>query len=1815
MKTEISRDSHQPNKRYSGVYQQQGRMLTDADWNELVEILKGRLNESLKDVVGSNEGGIGGTPRHRALKIVDDGGIKIHPGHVYVNGVAAQLPGDTDIVYDAQLDFPSPPTLPNNYVLYADVWERTVTHLMDEHLRDKGLHGADTCTRKQAMVQVKGCPNTVDPEQPEQNPAKGDAELTVTLLAKTTQPDPCDPCVSELDVESKIGNYLFRVEVHDVKGDASNPSEITMKWSSENAAEQFKASATKEEMPVGYVDNKYVYELFNETSEKHLGVHLVTDTAFPVRDILRKDYPATVPAGFDFVRRWDGYATFRWNTTNLEWGLHEDDGVSEGFKITEDSSSTKADKVLKLDSVELKQQLLNRIVSEPVTSDSLVAASLTINLVDIGNANSSAKEKAVAINNASASVTAMANTMLEGSAPSEKGKIEAGQLKINGEDIVLASVPDNVNSQVDALVNAINTNFLSDADFAASKSPAGAIVLTATDARNIVVEVTNDDVSKRCGFEIGSKPYYGRITIFSPLNSAITIAGDNPEYAGFVAGTTPAVQFVAGDYWLAEVREAEHKAGSVLIENKAPQGIEHHYLTLGEVDVDGLQANPEVDRKFAFPPLTEMTRMFHVGGDGQEAMPGHFVSQSLKVGVTNGEWPVAGVKIEFTVTKGSGELEAHPDFPLVNFDALNPITGIATTDGGDRHGRVHCRWKLGPGGATAEDRKQRVTIRLVEHDSNPGDVDYPRYHDHPPIHFYANLSTADQVAYVNPVCADAVSVNSLLQKDSDDNAEFPWPDLDGDGDVTVKDVLDALLCKLKAKHVPYNPLIKEDRWKDVNEEEEPDVSLRLPSTVQDAIDNLVDNLQSEDIIYTPNCTAEILPTVRSELGIPDDTSSRVHEVLDKLLCDFNATHLPIDKTDEELCARLKVNEVETVQDALDTLCREGDVKWHNKHLHGWGVVCGLKVKCHGEREKVEVEPGYALDCNGLGLHLIQEDDTRVFDLVANAEEQGLLDGDGNGDVCLWIDHNPVGQVQINIEEHTPQDFFDTVIEGSLIKDFFDDCILSLITFIMGQFPGSLDDDLPLTEAHHRATALINLLAQSINSASGQYVFLSVEEDRLLRDFYDALKAFIASETFCAMFDNDTPFPDYTLDKGLDTIFGPPLKIHSRLRLHPSGKFAYSYGLNNKIYVYDLTAREFAQTLVFPGSDNIDIKDIAFAPDGSKLYAVALLDDGNTVFATATIQADNSHTWSATTTINGVELVSLAVSPAFRKNLYAIGKSQGLFIIDTTVVPLTLGAADVPFNATGLLTLSTDGTRAFAALNQSIETETSTMTHVRNIDLSTVNGREVLYAIDGEDGANDIAFHGNIVYLTGHTDVNPGERVLVGYDITSGNPAFRQVPLEDAAITRLEVLGAAASDFGTHRIDATGTGLRAVEVAAAGIPVSRVAFTATTIAGSRGSAAITYAAADSARTIARVINAEQASTGVSADAVTRARLSALSAAGTVAFDLAAEGGTTRNISAKITDTADLQDLAAAINAQSATTNVSAVNNGSTLDLFNQNGDDITIGNFEMGAAGGGKTFTVTALNFDGTATAAETTNLAANAANATRITGQVRLDSSRAFSISGGDATVLSAGGSTFTLVDTGRIGAAAGREEYLLVALPDKYKLMRFDLGTNTLDSDFRIPAQHYPIDIAIGSNSSEAYALNMVSNTLTEINVAVVFDSGAPPNYTEEPPTISNVLSIYNQDAYDAYSDLVSHLLDYIKDCFCDKFLIDCPVCTGEEKIYLGAAEIRKGEVYNICNFTKRHYVKSFPTWGYWLSTIPILPLLKRSFASFCCSTPNIQR
>lgn len=333
MKTQISRDTHRPAKRYSGVYQQQGRMITDSDWNELVEILRRRLDEALRDVVD------GGAPRERAADLVpatpDDDGLRfrIQPGWVYADGVAAEIVADPEeeVVGNFQLsqqaDFPgaSAPA-DTSGLLYVDIWERPVVSLEDpdpedsedpetdpllreraRFLRDPALHGADTTTRTQTMAQIKWASEGTDLADAEVNPQRGDAPLDVTLREQQVQEDECDPCADEVAIATRTGNYLFRLEVHNVVGNPKNPDEITLKWSSENGAEQHRVGSETPE----FKTDAWVYELYDETSEKHLGVHLGPGFSPARGELVEKaageSYPTIDPEEWPWVRRWDGY--------------------------------------------------------------------------------------------------------------------------------------------------------------------------------------------------------------------------------------------------------------------------------------------------------------------------------------------------------------------------------------------------------------------------------------------------------------------------------------------------------------------------------------------------------------------------------------------------------------------------------------------------------------------------------------------------------------------------------------------------------------------------------------------------------------------------------------------------------------------------------------------------------------------------------------------------------------------------------------------------------------------------------------------------------------------------------------------------------------------------------------------------------------------------------------------------------------------------------------------------------------------------------------------------------------------------------------------------------------------------------------------------------------------------------------------------------------------------------------------------------------------------------------------------------------------
>jgi hypothetical protein len=65
---------------------------------------------------------------------------------------------------------------------------------------------------------------------------------------------------------------------------------------------------------------------------------------------------------------------------------------------------------------------------------------------------------------------------------------------------------------------------------------------------------------------------------------------------------------------------------------------------------------------------------------------------------------------------------------------------------------------------------------------------------------------------------------------------------------------------------------------------------------------------------------------------------------------------------------------------------------------------------------------------------------------------------------------------------------------------------------------------------------------------------------------------------------------------------------------------------------------------------------------------------------------------------------------------------------------------------------------------------------------------------------------------------------------------------------------------------------------------------------------------------------------------------------------------------------------------------------------------------------------------------------------------------------------------------------------------------------------------------------------------------------------------------------------------------------LLDCPQCGPADVIYLATVEIRSGQVYHICNFIRRD-VLTFPKVKYWLSAVPVIPVIHWLVQKFCCS------
>jgi hypothetical protein len=144
----------------------------------------------------------------------------------------------------------------------------------------------------------------------------------------------------------------------------------------------------------------------------------------------------------------------------------------------------------------------------------------------------------------------------------------------------------------------------------------------------------------------------------------------------------------------------------------------------------------------------------------------------------------------------------------------------------------------------------------------------------------------------------------------------------------------------------------------------------------------------------------------------------------------------------------------------------------------------------------------------------------------------------------------------------------------------------------------------------------------------------------------------------------------------------------------------------------------------------------------------------------------------------------------------------------------------------------------------------------------------------------------------------------------------------------------------------------------------------------------------------------------------------------------------------------------------------------------------------------------------------------------------------------------------------------------------------------------YEYPAEVSPISAAWNLHGNNIYLQNSVSNT-----ISVIPFSAKPWDASQ-----FNVLAKYRIDAVRAMLQLLEGTLQYLKDGFCDLFLVNCPSCDEDEILYLAAIRVQNQRVYKVCNFSLRKYVHSFPTVEYWLSAILVIPIVRWLFGQFCC-------
>ncbi|MCB0628745.1 MAG: right-handed parallel beta-helix repeat-containing protein [Saprospiraceae bacterium] len=262
---DISRNSFDPRKHYASVRMQQGRVVTDDDWNENERIENEERRRSRVDIIGpygSPDQGFRIVNPHIAGGFID---FQILPGSFHLGGLRLELTAMPAVLpsFRLQKDWlqqatdlhPAPALAPGEErfdLVFLEAWQQAVSAVEDEELLEKALGGPDTCTRIRTMRRVHVFEDTGFPDCPrswqrlqeswandrlgtltDEHERFSDALLTVTYTPDGASDDLCSPSIT--------GGYLG-AENQAIRVQLTDHEHFT--WGFDNAAPLYRVTAS-----------------------------------------------------------------------------------------------------------------------------------------------------------------------------------------------------------------------------------------------------------------------------------------------------------------------------------------------------------------------------------------------------------------------------------------------------------------------------------------------------------------------------------------------------------------------------------------------------------------------------------------------------------------------------------------------------------------------------------------------------------------------------------------------------------------------------------------------------------------------------------------------------------------------------------------------------------------------------------------------------------------------------------------------------------------------------------------------------------------------------------------------------------------------------------------------------------------------------------------------------------------------------------------------------------------------------------------------------------------------------------------------------------------------------------------------------------------------------------------------------------------------------------------------------------------------------------------------------------------------------------